>query len=266
MIATIDGKKLTFGEIESYLNALGPEKKATALAAPRDLVRQYAIQKRLLEMAEKDKLDEVSPYKEALALSRRIVLIEAEMNYKTLHFLVTPDDQRKYYDSHPDRYTEVKLQALYLEFTSDEVAKENPKKYRNQAQALALAKKIRAEVKDQKDFIAAVSKYSDDESSKSRNGEFGIVKASDTVPSEDVKKIIFAMKAGEISQPVIQQNGYYLFRADTVGLRSYADVKDDIYTELKDRLGRAWMDDIQKSVEVKEENPAFFAAQPSPKK
>jgi len=258
VIATIDGKKLTYGELESYLDALGPEKKAAALASRHDLIRQYALQKRLVDLAEKDKLDQISPYKEALELSRRIVLIEAEINYKTLHLAVTPDEQQKYYDTHKDRYTEVKLQTVYLGFTSDEVAKENPKKYRNAAQTKALAMKIRSGIKTQADFIKAVAEYSEDESSKARNGEFGVVHASDTVPSEDVKKIIFALKSGEISEPVLQQNGFYLFRADTLGLRPYADVKDDIYTELKDKASREWMDGLQKSLSVKEENQQFF--------
>ncbi len=265
VIATIDGKKLTYGELESYLTALGPEKKAAALASRHDLIRQYALQRRLVELAEKDKLDQISPYKEALELSRRIVLIEAEINYKTLHLEVTPDDQKKYYDTHKDRYTEVKLQTIYLGFTSDEVAKENPKKYRNEAQAKALALKVRAGIKSQEDFIKAVLEYSEDESSKARNGEFGVVHASDTVPTEDVKKIIFALKNGEISEPVLQQNGFYLFRADSVGLRPYADVKDDIYTELKDKAGREWMDALQRSLSVKEENQQFFNPAASPK-
>ncbi len=265
VIATIDGKKLTYGELESYLDALGPEKKAAALASRRDLIRQYALQKRLVELAEKDKLAQISPYKEALELSRRIVLIEAEINYKALHIVVTPDEQKKYYEGHKDRYTEVKLQTVYLGFTSDEVAKENPKKYRNEAQAKALALKIRSGIKTQADFVKAVAEYSEDESSKARNGEFGVVHASDTVPSEDVKKIIFALKPGEVSEPVLQQNGFYLFRADTVGLRPYADVKDEIYTELKDRASREWMDGLQKSVTVKEENQQFFNPPSVPK-
>jgi len=258
VIATLDGKKLTYGEIESYLDALGPEKKAAALASRRDLIRQYALQKKIVEQAEKDKLDQISPYKEALELSRRVVLIEAEINYKALNILVTPEDQQKYYDTHKDRYTEVKLQALYLGFTSDEVAKENPKKYRNQAQTQALAAKIRSQVKSQVDFIKAVSQYSEDETSKARNGEFGTVKASDTVPSEEVKKIIFALKPGELTQPVLQQNGYYIFRSDSIGLRPFADVKDEIYTELKDQRSREWMDGLQKDLNIKEENSQFF--------
>jgi len=266
VIATLDGQKLTYGELESYLEALGPQMKAAALSSRHDLIRQYALQKKIVELAEKDKLDQMSPYKEALELSRRVVLIEGEINYKALHFLVTPEDQKKYYDTHKARYTEVKLQALYLGFTSDEVAKENPKKYRNEAQAKALAANIRSEVKTQADFVKAVARYSEDETSKENKGEFGVVHASDTVPSEDVKKIIFAMKAGDISDPIKQQNGFYLFRADTVGLRPYAEVKDEIYTELKNQLSREWMDGLQKNLNIKEENAQFFNAPASSKK
>ena len=265
LIATIDGQKLTYGDLTSYLDALGPEKKAQALANPRQLLNEYALQKRLVEIAKQDKLDQMSPYKEALELARRQILFEAELNYKSLHLLVTGADQKKFYDANQARYTEVKLQVIYLAFTSDEVAKENPKKYRSEAMARALAQKIRSEVKKPEDWVRLVKQYSEDETSKANDGLFGTVKMSDTVPSADVKKIIFALKAGEISEPVLQQNGFYLFRAQSVGLRTYESAKDEIYTELKDVGLRAWVTETQKKIDLKIENQQFLATPPAPK-
>ena len=265
LIATIDGQKLTYGDLTSYLDALGPDKKAQALANPRQLLNEYALQKRLVEIANQDKLDQMSPYKEALELARRQILFEAELNYKSLHLLVTGADQKKFYDTNHARYTEVKLQVIYLAFTSDEVAKENPKKYRSEAMARALAAKIRSEAKTPEDWVRLVKQYSEDETSKANNGLFGTVKMSDTVPSADVKKIIFALKGGEISEPVLQQNGFYLFRAESVGLRPYESAKDEIYTELKDVALRAWVTETQKKIDLKIENQQFLAVPPIPK-
>jgi len=258
VLAIVDGKKLTYGELEAYLTALGPQKKAAALANPRELLNQYAFQARLVELAEKDKLDQQSPYKEALEVSRRALLTEAEIDHKAMHTLVTAEDQKNFYESHKDRYTEVKLQVLFLGFTSDAVAKENPKKYRNQAQAKALALKLRAEAKTGADFVRLVKQYSEDESSKSKNGEYGTVKLSDNLPA-DIKTAVFALKQDQVSEPVPQQNGYYLFRAENVGVRPYEKVKDDIFTELRDGRVSQWMTETQKSIPIKIENEAFFA-------
>ncbi|MDQ6676173.1 MAG: peptidyl-prolyl cis-trans isomerase [Acidobacteriota bacterium] len=258
VLAIIDGKKLTYGELEAYLTALGPQRKAAALANRRELLNQYAFQARLVELAEKDKLDQQSPYKEALEVSRRALLTEAEIDHKATQTQVTAEDQKNFYESHKDRYTEVKLQVLFLGFTSNAVAKENPKKYRNEAQTKALALKLRAEAKTGADFVRLVKQYSEDDSSKAKNGEYGTVKLSDNLPA-DIKKAVFALKQGEVSEPIPQQNGYYLFRAESLGVRPYEQVKDDIYTELRDSRVRQWMEETQKGIAIKIEDEAFFA-------
>ena len=265
VIATVDGRKITYGEIEGYLNALGPERKASALASPRELIQQYAFQMKLVELAEKEKLDQVSPYKETLEVSRRALLTEAAINDKNLHLVVTAEDQKKFYEANKDRYNEVKLQEIYLPFTSDAVAKENPKKYRNEAQAKALALKIRAEAKTNADFVRLVKQYSEDEPSKARNGEYGTLKMSDANVPEEIKKAVFSLKQDQVSEPLKQQNGYYLFRAQSVGLRPYEDVRDEIYRELKDAGLKQWIAELQKNISISLDSPAFFNA-PAPVK
>ena len=246
LIATINGdRKVTYGELIGYLDALGPEKKAAALSQPQQLIQQYASSLKLVELAEKEKLDQTSPYKEALEISRRDILSQAEFNYQSLHLIVTADEQKKYYDDHKDKYTEVKLQEIYLPFTSDEVAKENPKKYRNEEQTKTLAMQIQSQAKTNADFVRLVKQYSEDEASKAKDGQFGTLKMADNVPPS-IKEAVFALKEGEVSAPIQQQNGYYIFRAQSVGLRPYSEVKDEIYTELKTVAVRKWFEDLQK--------------------
>ena len=259
LIATVDGRKITYGEINGYLNVLGPEKRAVALSDPENLIKQYATQLKMVEQAEKDKLDQISPYKEAIEVNRRLLLTNAELNYRSLNLPVSAEEQQKYYDAHKDRYTQVNLQEIYLAFTSDEVAKENPKKYRNEAQTKALATRLRAEAKTSADFVRLAKQYSEDEASKAKNGEFGVMKMSDTNVPPEIKSAVFALKEGQVSQPLQQQNGYYLFRAQSVGLRPYADVKDEIYSALKDEGMKAWIDNLQKNITIKLDNALFFA-------
>ncbi len=265
VVATIDGRKLLWKELEAYLNGLGPEQKAAALGSSREqLVLQYGLQLRILAVAAQDKLQDLSPYKEAIEVSRRYILTEAEINYKALHTQITPDEQKKFYESHKDRYNQVQLQEIYLGFTSDAVAKENPKKYRNEAQTLALAKKLRVDAKTGDDFVRLVKQYSEDESSKAKNGDFGVVKASDNVPAE-IKAAVFALKDGQVSEPIQQQNGYYLFRAKSVGLRPYDEIKDDIYKEIQNLKMQQWIEGLQKSVVVSDKNSQFFSSSPATK-
>jgi parvulin-like peptidyl-prolyl isomerase len=259
VIATIDGRKLTYGEIQTYLDGLTPEQKTQALNDRKQLVQQYALMVKLLEFAEKDKLAQQSPYKEALDASRKQILTNAELNYRYIHTLVTADDQKKFYDANKDRYTQVKLQVLYLGFVADTAAKESNGKYRTQEQAKKKVEELRAQVHTGDDFVRIVKQYSEDEESKARNGDYGTVKKSDNLPPE-IKNIVFALKEGELSQPVLQRNGFYIFRAQTVGLRPYDEVKDEIYNELKETRVRQWIGETQSAIPLKFENDAFFSS------
>ncbi len=258
VIATVGDRKLTYGEIEAYVNGLPPEQKAQALADKKQLVQQYALMSKLLEYAEKDKLAQQSPYKEALETNRRQILTQAELNDRYLHTIVTLDDQKKFFENNKDRYTQVKLQVIYLGFVSDSAAKESAGKYRNQAEAKKQIEALRAQIHTGDDFVRLVKQYSEDQDSKARNGDYGTLKRSDNLPPE-IKSIVFALKQGEVSQPVLQRNGYYLFRADSVGLRPFDEVKDEIYNELKESRVREWIGETEKNLSVKFENDAFFA-------
>lgn len=61
VIAIIEGNELTFGELQSYISALDPQRQKLALQGRAELVRQYAVMKHLVAIAEKSKLDQKSP-------------------------------------------------------------------------------------------------------------------------------------------------------------------------------------------------------------
>jgi peptidyl-prolyl cis-trans isomerase C len=260
VLAIVDGHKVTFAEVDSYYKGIGPEARKNAFANLPQMIQQYALSLRLLDYAKTKKLEDKSPYKDAIDSSRMVVLIQAALSEGSLDISVPPDEQRKFYDSNKDRYTEAKVQVIYLGFVADpkESAKTNPdKKYRTEDEAKAKAEEIRAQTKSRADFVKLVKEYSEDETSKTNDGDFGIIRKADNVPAE-IKQVIFSLKAGEVSGPVRQQNGFYLFRVDETLLEDYAAVKDSIFTELQNQKARAWVEGLRsRPVEIVDKE--FFA-------
>jgi len=70
VVAAADGKPVTYGELDAVLKSLPAQSQQAALQDRRTFVVQYVMLRRLVEQAEKDKLDQRSPYKEAVAYSR----------------------------------------------------------------------------------------------------------------------------------------------------------------------------------------------------
>jgi parvulin-like peptidyl-prolyl isomerase len=155
------------------------------------------------------------------------------------------------------------VQVIYLGYVNDPAAaaKENPgKTYRSEAEAKAKIQEIAGKAKTREDFVRLAKEFSEDEASKDKDGEFGIVKKSDNIPPE-IKQVIFSLKQGEVSGPVAQRNGFYIFRIDAFTVQSYESVKDSIFTELQTQRAQAWLEEQRrKPVEIVDK--AFFAEKP----
>jgi PPIC-type PPIASE domain len=263
VLATIDGHNVTYGEVDSYFTGIGDEAKKKAFSDPKEMIKQYALFLRLLEYAKTEKLEEKSPYREAIISTRMTLLAQAAYSEKSRNILVTPQEQKKFYDDNKDRYTEAKVQVIYLGFVDDPAAaaKANPgKTYRTQDEAKAKIEQFRQSIKTREDFVRFVKEFSEDETSKNNNGDFGIIRKSDNVPPE-IKQVIFSLKQGEVSGAVAQHNGFYLFRIDEVLTEDYAAVKDSIYTEMKERRAKDWLTE-QTNLPIQIVDKDFFVEKP----
>jgi parvulin-like peptidyl-prolyl isomerase len=259
VLATVDGHKVTYGEVDDYFTGLGPDTRQNAFKDKNQMIEQYAVFLRLIEYALAEKLDEKKPYSQTLAATRMALLAQAAIAYKSQTVRVTPEEQKKFYDDNQARYSQAKVQVIYLGYVNDPAAaaKENPgKTYRSETEAKAKIQEIAGQIKTREDFVRLAKEFSEDEASKNKDGEFGTVKKSDNIPAE-IKQVIFTLKQGEVSGPVAQRNGFYIFRIDAFTVQSFDEVKDSIFTELQTQRAQAWLEE-QRKKPIQIEDKAFF--------
>jgi peptidyl-prolyl cis-trans isomerase C len=259
LLATIDGKKLTYGDFQKYLSVLPPQMQQAALRDRKAFVEQYALMQRLAGLAEKERLDQQSPYKESLTFNRTYVMMNAELNESMNRIVVPPAEQQKYYEANKDKYRQVKLKVIYVSFVSNPSAQPaGAKKHLTEAEAKSKIEKLLADIRTGADFVKLVKEHSEDKTSAEKDGDFGTIRRSDSIP-DAIRSVVFSLKPGQVSEPVQQPNGYYLFRAEEVSARPYDEVKDEIHNEVKTARHKEWIEGTRKSLQVKFENEAFFA-------
>ncbi len=98
------------------------------------------MMRRLTKMAEAAKLDQESPYKEALEYGRLNVMAQAQITAAINAIAIEPDEIVKYYDSNKKKYTQVKVKAIYIAFSED-AASAKGKKSLTEAEAKAKAER-----------------------------------------------------------------------------------------------------------------------------
>jgi len=260
VVATVGGKPVTYGELEVLLKAMPPQMAQQALSDRKSFVQQYALLRHLVQLAEAQKLDQQSPYKEGIAYNRMQLLYQAVVGEKYSQFKFAPEEVEKIYQSNQDRYMQARVKVLYISFTNAPPPQTDPaaKKPLSEAEAKAKAEDLLKQIRGGADFVKLVKAHSEDETSAAKDGDFGTIRRSDKVP-DPIKEVVFALKAGEVGGPVRQPNGFYLFRVEEVGAQKLAEVSDAIQLELRNVRFAEWMEQIKKSLEVKEEIPAFFS-------
>lgn len=104
-----------------------------------------------------------------------------------------------------------------------------------QKAALAKAQDVAKQAKAGKDFAALAKQYSDDLGSKAQGGDLGWLEKGVTDPAFDTA--LFALKKGEISEPVLSDEGYHVIQLRELReehARSFDEVKPELVKEVLD--------------------------------
>src|SRR5207302_8156999 len=105
-----DGVKFTMREFKQVWGALPPGMQQMALNNRQEWLNQYSLMRKLTKMADDNKLDQDSPYKEALAFARLQILSQAQMMEVNKGGSVSQGEILKEYDSKKENtYKQVRI-------------------------------------------------------------------------------------------------------------------------------------------------------------
>jgi hypothetical protein len=265
VVATVDGRKITAGDLQKLVMAV-PELQRTFTPDRKEFLRQYILLERLVALAEKNKLDQRSPYRDRVEYSRSVVLMQAVVDDQFDKIDVTAEETNKHYEANKGNYSQAKLKVIYVPFTVNPVANPDPNapKPMTEAEARQQAEKAVEEARKGADFVELVKKYSRDAASAAKDGDFGVLKKADNIP-EVIKTAIFSLKPGEVTAPLRQANGYYVFRLVEMTQPPLEQIKDQVIQQVRQGKMQQWFEQMRSGINIKIENEAYFA-KPQPMK
>lgn len=247
VVARVDGQAITAGEVQAMVDALGPQIRQFYDRDPKEFVRQYALQAKLARLAEEQKLDQEAPFKQRLRYSRESVLMQSLMERRMNETPITEDEIQARYLQSGGGDPQYRTKVLYVAFSSDGSGS------RTEAQAKAKAEELRAKAAAGADFVALVKEHSEDQASRDKNGDYPPMRQSDPLP-EPVKKAVFSLKPGGVSEPIRQANGFYIFKLEGVDAKPLAEVREQIVNQIRQERFGAWFQAVRQNLDVKFEN------------
>ena len=254
-----DGAKLTMGDFKNIYAILPPNAQQGAVRDPKAFLEQWGLFRKLADVAQKKKLDQVSPNREALEYNRLFLLSQAAVNDQVTNAVPEPEAIDRYYESNKERYKQVKVKAIYITFSKEPVSKSvGGKPLLSEEEARAKTRKLLGEIRSGADFVKLARENSEDAASREKDGDFATLRPTDNIP-DAIKTAVFGLKQREVSEPVEQPNGFYLLRAEEISYRLPADVRGEIIETLKQDHFRQWMQQMHDSAKVQFPSAEFLS-------
>ncbi len=235
VVATQGGVNLTFGDIDNFA-ATVPEEDRGQLFNSRErlitIIRNLLIRKQMVKEAHDLGLENDPAVKDQIAYAIEGVLVDARRKALEKKFRAEMPDMeqlaRERYMANPDEFMVPKnVTVQHILISTEE---------RSDGEALALAKKLYAELQaDPSKFEALVMEYSDDPSKKNNHGRITNGNSDSYVKpfSEAADSLT---KVGEIVGPVRTKYGYHIIKAikiEPAHRKSFAEVKATLVPQMK---------------------------------
>jgi hypothetical protein len=138
------------------------------------------------------------------------------------------------------------------------LASQNCSSKRSEQEAKEEAASIVGRIRGGEDFVKYVKQYSEDDDSKATDGDFGLVTHDNSFRPE-IKTAVFALKDGEISDPIRSGASFYIIKIKEKTVQPLSNVIESVIGELKTKHFNEWMTEINKRFKPVIEHPEFFA-------
>ena len=258
VVAVVNGRSYTVKEMDDLMKLLPAQGRAVinqnAEAGLTQLFMLYALS----DEGMKRKLDQVSPYKEAIESRQRQYLANIVVQDENTHIRTNQAEQEAYYEAHKDQYQSVKISAIYLGYTPNPKPGADGKMPRTESETKAKADDLVKQLRAGGDFAKLAAEHSDDKESAKKGGEYATIRRSDNYPPV-IKDAIFKLKDNEISEPVKQVPGFYIFKVTARNTQPFTEVQEALFQKVKQEKFDAWIKGMQKELDPTIEKPEYFA-------
>lgn len=246
VVATINGQQVTARQADELLKVIPANQRRSSDVASL-LERAYMLQQ-FADEASKLNLDQQSPWKDDIKLSRENILAQAYIQRLTSEPGATSDAAKQYYDSHPKEFEQTKISGILISFAPPGTPA-GGKNVKTEDQARQKADDIEKKIKAGTDFTTLARTESDNANLAARGGDLGTLTPDAPNVPADIKAAIAKLQPGQVSEPIRIPNGFYIIKVDSRSQEPFDKARPNIV--LKQQFDKY-------KVQVKD--PDFFTA------
>jgi len=258
VVLTVGSIKLTAAQFDAIVEGIPEQYRAGARSTGRKAFAENVAKVLVLAQEGKHlKVDESSVFKSQEEFQTMGHLAAAAVTEITNHASVDEAPLRAYYEQHKAQFEQVHARHILVRVKGSVAPVKAGEKDLTEDEALARVEQLRKQLLSGADFAALAAKESDDAASAARGGELDVFGHGQMVPEFD--RAVFALKVGEISEPVRTPFGYHLIRVDTKEARPLEELRPELERRLRPEVAQQIVEDLRRKATVTFD-PNFFGA------
>jgi peptidyl-prolyl cis-trans isomerase C len=258
VVLTVGDVRITAAQFDALIDTL-PEQSRAQFRGPgrTQLAQNLARMIVLAKEGQRLKLDESPAYKTQIEFQAENILAGLVFTQITKDNKPSEEDLKKYYEEHKAEFEQVHARHILIRFQGSPLPIKAGQKDLTDAEALAKMQALRQKIQGGEDFAKVAAQESDDTGSATNGGDLGTFRHGQMVPS--FEQVAFALKPGELSEPVKTQFGYHLIKLESKDSKSFEEVRPDLERQLGPLQAQKAVDDLLKKT------PAAFDPEYFPK-
>ena len=261
VVITIGDHKITAAQFLDLVKALPAQyQEAARGAGKRDFARNLVELQVLADQAIKLGLDQQPDTKLQLEFQKDNMLAQAMFLNLQQTAPISDAEIQAYYDAHKADYETLTARHILIRVKGAPMPATPGKPELSDDEAKAKAEAIRKRIIGGEDFAKIAKEESDDTSSGDKGGDLGEFKKGMMVPPFETAA--FALKVGDISEPVLSPFGYHVIQVQTHTIKPLAEVKAEILAKLKPDVARKAVADLTDKAKFSLNDDFFGPAPP----
>jgi parvulin-like peptidyl-prolyl isomerase len=251
VVIAVSGVEYTREEVDRLRLYLPPEFRAqTQKMTNKAFLESFGFMQALAAKAKEEGVMDKEPYRTQQRFNETSFLGNSYLQMISSTMKISDEEKQAFYDSNPKQFHEVRVSANSVNFSPvPELAEKEGKPVVLESAALEKAQGLHAQAAAGADFAQLARENSEDPASAEKGGDLGYFKPADPL-SPAIKNAVFAMEAGDTSEPVKDNARYYVFRVTDKRARPFVDVKAEIEKTLTNAKLMERLDAIRGEIKI----------------
>ena len=243
VVITIGDLQITAAQFDQMIDTLPENLRPIARGGGRKQFAENLV--RMLVLAQEGrrrKLDEAAAYQTQKMFAESNMLAALTQEDLKKNAKIEESEVRKYWEKHQLEYERIRVRHILIRMHGSPLPVTPGQPDLSESEALAKAQAARKRILDGENFADVARTESNDTETVTNGGDMGFIHRGQRLPS--FEEVAFALKVGEVSEPVKTEFGYHIIRVDAREAKTFDEVRPELERKMRPEWAQRTIEDL----------------------